>query len=113
ILPAWGLVPGSSMTLAIIAAMLALFVAYVRAIGAASGAGQVFAGIMSKPKRMFVLSVVCVLHLVLPLAWTQSSFIGKLGLDGLALLIISAGCAITVLTRLKTIAAQLRAAQKP
>lgn len=43
------------------AAVVAVFVAYVRAIGASVGAGQVFVGPMAKPQRMALMTVVTVL----------------------------------------------------
>ena len=43
------------------AAVVAVFVAYVRAIGASVGAGQVFAGPMAKPHRMALMTVVTLL----------------------------------------------------
>lgn len=42
------------------AAVVSVFIAYVRAIGASVGAGQVFAGPMAKPQRMAVMTLCCV-----------------------------------------------------
>ncbi|WP_075082519.1 CDP-alcohol phosphatidyltransferase family protein [Mariniblastus fucicola] len=42
------------------AAVVAVFVAYTRAIGVSVGAGQVFAGPMAKPQRMALMTVVSV-----------------------------------------------------
>ena len=44
----------------LLAAIVALFVAYVRAIGTSVGVGQVFVGSMAKPQRMAVMTVTCV-----------------------------------------------------
>lgn len=48
---------GGNPLLGYIGAMLALLTAYVRALGASVGAGQIFAGIGGKPQRMFLLTV--------------------------------------------------------
>lgn len=51
---------GGNLLLGFIGAILALLTAYVRALGASVGAGQIFAGIGGKPQRMFVLTVTAV-----------------------------------------------------
>lgn len=111
ILMALGFTVGGSMAWAITATLLALFVSYIRAVGAAAGAGQVFAGVMAKPKRMFVVSVLCVLHILLPTSWTHEELLWGLGIDGLGVMIISLGCVITAFTRLTTMTQQLHKAQ--
>lgn len=108
ILLALGLVPGSSLGWAAWAAGLALLVSYIRAVGAAAGAGQVFAGVMAKPRRMFAVSVLCALHFLLPGTWLQAVRLGNLGIDALVLVLISAGCVLTGWTRLRLIAGRLR-----
>lgn len=40
-------------------ALVAVFVAYVRAIGASAGVGQVFLGPFAKQQRMAVMTLVC------------------------------------------------------
>ena len=110
---AWGLLPDSSLFLAVSAAFLALFVSYLRAMGAAAGAGQAFAGVMSKPKRMFVLSILCVLHALLPQAWLDTMHAGSWGLDSWGLLIICLGCLMTAWTRLQHIVHTLNAKAQP
>jgi len=50
-----------SLWLGLAATVVAVFVAYVRAIGASVGAGQVFAGPMAKPQRMALMTVVTLL----------------------------------------------------
>lgn len=51
---------GGHPLLGFIGAILALLTAYVRALGASVGAGQIFAGLGGKPQRMFVLTVTAV-----------------------------------------------------
>lgn len=108
ILVALGFVPGSTPALALAVALLAVFVAYVRAIGAAAGAGQVFSGVMAKQHRMFMVSLLCLFHAVVPASWSTYSWLGPLGISGLALVLIGIGCAITAVTRLTAIASRLR-----
>lgn len=43
------------------AALLAMLTAYIRAIGALNGAGEAFLGAFSKPRRMFCITVACLL----------------------------------------------------
>ena len=49
---------GGHVALGFTAACVALFTAYVRAMGKVAGAGQEFCGPMAKPQRMFVATVV-------------------------------------------------------
>jgi phosphatidylglycerophosphate synthase len=56
---------GGNPMLGFIGAILALLTAYVRALGASVGAGQVFAGIGAKPQRMFLLTVTALTAAVL------------------------------------------------
>jgi phosphatidylglycerophosphate synthase len=57
---------GGSPTLGWTAAAAALFVAYVRALGASAGTGQVFIGPMAKPQRMFWLTIVSAFFALMP-----------------------------------------------
>lgn len=61
-----GFAAGSSPTLGMIASLVAVFVAYVRALGASVGAGQIFLGPMAKPHRMFVMTLMCLLAVLIP-----------------------------------------------
>jgi phosphatidylglycerophosphate synthase len=61
-----GYAAGSSPVLGLLAAISAVSVAYVRAIGASTGVGQVFTGPMAKPQRMFWLSVVALYFALTP-----------------------------------------------
>jgi phosphatidylglycerophosphate synthase len=92
---AWGIELGW------LAAVLALLTAYVRVLGQSAGAGIYFIGPMAKQHRMATLTAACLLAVVA--CWR--------GWDGIvlaaALGVICAGCAITIVRRLRRIAADL------
>jgi len=102
-----GFAAGSDVLLGCGAALAAVFVAYIRALGASVGAGQVFLGPQAKPHRMFVLTVVCVVTAAVPVF---PSRIGDepLPLITVALWIVIVGCIITIGRRLACIATILR-----
>jgi len=88
-----GFALGSHPLLGFIGAILALLTAYVRALGASVGAGQIFAGIGGKPQRMFLLTVTAVAMTVLmrPVMMT------------IGLILVCLAAAATVAERLKII----------
>jgi len=96
--PAWGYV----------AALLAVFVAYVRAIGAAAGARHCFAGPMAKPQRMGTMIAICVYMAVTPSGWQPVCPANDYGLVTAGLILISAGCGITAFRRLRAARDDLR-----
>lgn len=87
------------------AASMALLVAYVRAIAASVGAGQIFIGPMAKPHRMALLTVVCSLGVILPDAWMS---VDGVGVMRIALWVVVVGGAITVVRRLHRAAKYLQ-----
>lgn len=87
-----------------LAAVLAMFTAYVRALGGSMSFAQDFRGPMAKPHRMAVLTAGCLVALVVALMDREVAAIAV----GLALIIV--GSAITGLRRTFGIAQQLRAA---
>ncbi len=87
---------GSVPWLGWLAAAGALMTAYVRAIGASNGAGEAFVGVMAKPKRMFWMTVACLVAAV-----------GFQEFVPIALGVIAAGCGWTCVQRLKWIAGRL------
>jgi phosphatidylglycerophosphate synthase len=91
------------------AAVLALLVAYTRAIGASVGAGQLFLGPMAKQQRMALLTLVAALALVLPSSWLQIMEVSgrAIGLLEIALWIMVVGCVMTVIRRLHAVAVYL------
>jgi phosphatidylglycerophosphate synthase len=101
---AWGSCPILGFT----AALLALFVAYVRAIGASVGAGQVFLGPMAKPQRMAVMTAASVLSAFISGQFAIPGTTTELGICGLSLLVICLGGLVTSIRRLKVIAGRMR-----
>jgi phosphatidylglycerophosphate synthase len=84
-----------------LAALLAMFTAYVRMLGDASGTAQYFLGPMAKPQRMAVLTVACA-------AATVEIYAGWRGWVFLAaLLLIVAGSGATAVRRLSRIAGEM------
>lgn len=87
------------------AATAALLTAYVRSLGVAAGASQHFAGPMAKPRRMHVLIAACLLSAAETAAgWAEGRALV------LGLLIIVAGCLLTIVVRLRQIVADLERA---
>jgi hypothetical protein len=90
---------GAAPVLGFVAALLAVLTAYIRALGASVGAGQVFAGPGAKPQRMAICTVAALIVAVTPrtpYVWT------------VALSVIIAASALTCVIRLKRIAVHLR-----
>ena len=107
-----GYAAGSAPVLGFAAALVAIFVAYVRALGASVGAGQCFLGPQAKPQRMAVMTGVCVLSAIVP---RYSTLIGELPLPALAvaLWVVIVGGIITAWRRLAFIAGFLRKKSHP
>ena len=102
-----GFAAGSVPMLGVGAAVAAVFVAYVRALGASVGAGQIFIGPQAKPHRMFVMTLVAVVMAAVP------EFHSRVGVEPLplmevALWFVIAGCVVTAWRRLARIAKFLR-----
>jgi phosphatidylglycerophosphate synthase len=91
-------------TLGYLAACTAVFVAYVRAIGKASGAHQEFCGPFAKPQRMFLVTLTGLWCALTPLAWQSFP---AFGVPAAILGIVVLGTALTALRRLRRIAAAL------
>jgi phosphatidylglycerophosphate synthase len=107
-----GYASGSSPVLGFAAALVAMFVAYVRALGASVGAGQCFLGPQAKPHRMALMTFVCVFSAILP---TYATVIGERPLPAvvIALWIVILGGLITAWRRLAFIAGFLRKKSQP
>jgi phosphatidylglycerophosphate synthase len=104
-----GFASGSHPYLGFGAALMAVFVAYLRALGASVGAGQCFLGPQAKPHRMAVLTVACLLSAIWPAP--RETFGDTAALPTfieLALWIVILGGAITAWRRLAFIARFLR-----
>jgi hypothetical protein len=92
-----------------IAALAALFTAYVRAEGKVAGAHQEFCGPMAKPQRMFLLTAACLYAGLAPSSWQPNlAALPGLGLPALALALIGVGGLFTALRRLLRISHALR-----
>lgn len=109
LLVAAGYAIASSPTAGWAAAAAALLVAYVRAIAASVGVGQLFLGPMAKPQRMAVLTAVAIAGVVLPQSWlVWNVFDMQVGMLEVALWIIVLGCLVTVIRRLRAAGRFLR-----
>jgi phosphatidylglycerophosphate synthase len=102
-----GYAAGSHPLLGFGAALMAVFVAYMRALGASVGAGQIFLGPQAKPHRMAVLTAACLITAAFPtyLVATENP---PNPLIAIALLIVIFGGAITAWRRGSRIATYLR-----
>ena len=90
------------------AALLAVFVAYTRALGGSLGARNLFIGPMAKPQRMAAITAACVYIALVPAQWPGGLASGRFGALNVALALIIAGSALTAVRRLLRIAAHLR-----
>lgn len=82
-------------TFGFIAAVLAVFVAYVRAMANSIGAPNDFCGPMAKPQRMALVTILAVYMAAAPVNWMLS-----IGEANVILLVIAVGCLITAARRL-------------
>lgn len=98
-----GFAAGSRPALGFLAAILAVFTAYVRAMARALGAPNDFCGPMAKPQRMALTALLCIYLAAVPggwrLPWSEVQ---------LTLAILIAGTTITALRRLLRAARYLR-----
>jgi phosphatidylglycerophosphate synthase len=94
-----------------LAACMALFTAYIRAVGKVAGANQEFCGPMAKQQRMAVITVVCVYCAGVPQTWQPVFTLQRIGIPALSLAVIVAGCIVTVFRRLARINHKLHEAQ--
>jgi phosphatidylglycerophosphate synthase len=104
-----GYAAGGIPWLGYVAALLAVFVAYVRSAVKIAGAPQDYRGPMAKPHRMFVVTVTALTCALVPvrlqLGWTGRDW----GLPAAALGLIAAGCVVTAARRLSRAASILKA----
>lgn len=109
-----GYAAASSPALGYAAAIMAILVAYVRAIGKGCGLPSDFRGPMAKQQRMFLVTIACVYLGVAPKEWRPSlpAFLDapSSGLFVIVLAIIIIGCVLTAWRRLVGIARGLRSA---
>jgi phosphatidylglycerophosphate synthase len=98
-----GVASGSSLHLGYITAILALLIAYLRALGNHMGVTQLFIGPMAKSHRMFTLVAFCLYNALMPNLWQIPSLL-TWGLS-----IIIAGSIITIIRRIRRIAIAVQA----
>jgi phosphatidylglycerophosphate synthase len=102
-----GFAVAGSPTLGYLAALLAVFTAYVRVLGSAVGARALFIGPMAKPQRMATITAACVYSACVPAGWPGGFASEAFGAMSVALGLIVVGAALTAARRLQRIAAQL------
>lgn len=95
-----GYAAGSSPTLGMMAALLAVMTAYIRSMAKVAGAPQDFRGPMAKQQRMALVTVLCVFLAIAPAAWIAGAAVRGWTLTEMVLLVIGVGCVITCLRRL-------------
>ena len=103
-----GFAAGGAPVLGYLAALLAVFVAYMRALGSSLGAKALFIGPMAKPQRMAAITAACIYSASVPADWPGGFASGASGATSVVLVLIVVGCAATAVRRLRRIAAQLR-----
>jgi len=101
-----GYAAGGNPTLGLLAALVAVLVAYVRAQGKAVGAGQHYCGPMAKPARMVVILAIALYCGLTPTCWQPALPLGRhaFGLMALGLAVIVVGGLLTAMRRLRRIA---------
>ena len=102
-----GWADGCDPMLGAVASIVAVFTAYVRALGASTGVGQVFLGPMAKPQRMALVTAVALFCAFTPRSW-QIDVIAQLDVVDFSLLTVIAGGLFTAARRLRRIAQLLR-----
>ena len=97
----FGYATGSDPMLGFVAAIFAIFLAYLRAQGKVAGAQQEFCGPMAKQQRMATVTIAAIACAVVPGAsdWQIPMF---------ALWVIIAGCIMTIVRRLQRITMTLQ-----
>jgi phosphatidylglycerophosphate synthase len=83
------------------AALLAVFTAYVRMLGGAAGLPQSFIGPMAKQQRMAVMTFACLLSIF------ETEFLPVGAVLWIALIIVNAGCVLTIVRRTAKIVREL------
>jgi phosphatidylglycerophosphate synthase len=112
-----GYAAGSSPAMGWLAATLAVFVAYLRAVGKGCGLPSDYRGPMAKQQRMATMTVACLYLALTPASWRPAipDFFdaSRPGVIAIALAIIALGCVVTAARRLRAIASGLRGRAKP
>ena len=103
-----GYAHGSEPVLGYLAALLAVFTAYVRAVGKVAGAPQFFQGPMAKPQRMWLVVAVCLGAALFPAGGSFEMAGLRLTAPTVVLALIALGCVVTAARRLALIGGALR-----
>ena len=104
-----GYAAGGEPVLGLGAAVLAVFVAYVRAQARVGGAAQDYCGPMAKPGRIFLVTLTSLWLAVTPASWQLAwGPDGSWGLMAAALVVTMIGCVITAVRRLLRAGRSLR-----
>jgi phosphatidylglycerophosphate synthase len=98
-----GYAAGGNIQLGYLAALAAVFTAYIRAMGKGAGAGQEFAGPFAKPQRMW-----CVIGCAAYCGLAPAEWLPAVGLPAVVLGVVAVGSLFTALRRLRRIALKLR-----
>lgn len=86
-----------------LAGSLAVLTAYVRTLGVSVGCAQQFGGVLPKQRRMWLLLAGILLSATEPWwGWPRGSVLW------VTLVLVALGCALTVVTRLRAVARELR-----
>jgi len=97
---------GGEPILGFLAALAAVFTAYVRALGKGAGAGQEFVGPFAKQQRM-----ACVIGCAAYCAFVPGDWMPAFGLPAIVLAVIAIGSLFTAIRRLRRIGLRLRGAR--
>jgi phosphatidylglycerophosphate synthase len=103
-----GYAHGSEPALGYLAALLAVFTAYVRAVGKVAGAPQFFQGPMAKQHRMWLVTTFCLCAALAPGTPATRLPDGWLATPSWLLILIVLGCVVTTARRLNLIRNALR-----
>lgn len=103
-----GFALGGIPALGYLAALVAVFTAYLRALGNSAGVRALFSGPMAKPQRMATITGACVYCACVPADWPGGVSTADNGAIAFALIVIIAGGTLTALRRLRRISDELR-----
>ena len=103
-----GLAVGGRLDLGLAAGLVAVYVAYVRAMGTSVDVGQVFLGPMAKPHRMALMTAACGACAILPTNWQVIHQPTGVGIVGVTLIVIIVGGLLTSVRRLLRIGELMR-----
>ena len=107
VLVGMGYALGGLPALGYLAALLALFTAYVRALGNSVGVSHLFMGPLAKQQRMFAVIGLCVYMSLAPRAWQPQIALADAGLPAFLLALVGLGTLLTAVRRIRAISGAL------